>query len=270
MATLHQHSLNEPSLAEAVVHGQMTRRLHVLTSLLAFVVFAVLFDSYALSRPNHIFALVPRSKPTEGRPRHFLTLIPRHRPAEAPPRPVPALLPRSTIDPCRPAPVSTPFSMAPDALALAYMTAMSTDVPPLKQAIEFVRRGKSSEATQIEKSVREPMIKRLIEWVILRSDEPGAGFDRYAAFIRDNPAWPSLALLRRRAEGTLWQEKRDPATVRRFLGDKPTSGRLDRIAFSERMPSWDRSENAMRSSRPLVDDGSTNPVVLARAGYWRG
>src|SRR6266542_3484469 len=237
MATLHQHSLNEPSLAEAVVHGQMTRRLHVLTSLLAFVVFAVLFDSYALSRPNHIFALVPRSKPTEGRPRHFLTLIPRHRPAEAPPRPVPALLPRSTIDPCRPAPVSTPFSMPPDALALAYMTAMSTDVPPLKQAIEFVRRGKSSESTQIERSVREPMIKRLIEWVILRSDEPGAGFDRYAAFIRDNPAWPSLALLRRRAEGTLWQEKRAAATVRRFLGDKPTSvkGRLAlaRVLLSE-------------------------------------
>ena len=77
MATLHQQSVNEPSLAEAVVHGQMTRRLHVLTSLLAFVVFAVLFDSYALSRPNHIFALVPRSKPTEGRPRHFLTLIPQ-------------------------------------------------------------------------------------------------------------------------------------------------------------------------------------------------
>src|SRR5581483_10894274 len=49
-----------------------------------------------------------------------------------------------------------------------------------------------------------------------------------ATFIRDNPAWPSLGLLRRRAEGTLWQEKRDPLTVRRFLDGKPTSakGRL--------------------------------------------
>src|SRR6266487_5613973 len=221
----------------------MTRRLHTLTSFLAFVVFAVLFDSYALSRPQHILALVPR--PTEGRPRHFLALIPRHRPAEAPPRPVPALLPRSS-DPCRPAPVSTPFSMPPDALALAYMTAMSADVSALKQAIEFVRRGKSAEATQIKKSVREPTIKRLIEWAILRSEEPGAGFDRYAAFIRDNPAWPSLALLRRRAEGTLWQEKRDPATVRRFLRDKPTSGRLDRIAFSERSHDGIRSFPARR------------------------
>src|SRR5215472_9618419 len=131
----------------------MTRPLHVLTSSLALVVFAVLFDSYALSGPNHILALVPRSKPTEGRPRHFLALIPRHRPAEA--RPFLALLPRSrSSDPCRQVPVSTPFSMAPDALALA---AMSTDAPALKQAIEFVKRGKSAEATQIEKSVREPM-----------------------------------------------------------------------------------------------------------------
>src|SRR6266567_5171401 len=32
MATLHQHSVNEPSLAEPVVIGQMTRRLHTLTS----------------------------------------------------------------------------------------------------------------------------------------------------------------------------------------------------------------------------------------------
>src|SRR5262249_44499517 len=144
----------------------MTRPLHVLTSSLALVVFAVLFDSYALSGPNHILGLVPRSKPTEGRPRHFLALIPRHRPAET--RPLLALLPRGrSSDPCRPVPVSPPFSMAPDALALAYMAAMSTDIPALKQAIEFVKRGKSAEATLIEKSVREPMIKTLIEWVIL-------------------------------------------------------------------------------------------------------
>jgi soluble lytic murein transglycosylase len=127
--------------------------------------------------------------------------------------------------------------MPPDALALASINAMSTDVPAVKQAIELVRRRKSSEATQIEKTVREPMIKKLIEWVILRSEEGGASFDRYSAFIRDNPAWPSLALLRRRAEGTLWQEKRDPATVRRFLDGKPTSAQgrlvLARVLLSE-------------------------------------
>jgi hypothetical protein len=60
---LPQQSVNEPSLAEAVVHSQMTRPLHVLTSL-ALVVFAVLFDSYVLSGPNHILALsLSRSSP---------------------------------------------------------------------------------------------------------------------------------------------------------------------------------------------------------------
>ncbi len=121
--------------------------------------------------------------------------------------------------------------MPPDALALAAMNAMSTEVPAVKQAMELVRRRKTSEATQIEKTVRDPMLKKLIEWAILRSEESGAGFDRYAAFIRDNPAWPTLALLRRRAEGTLWQEKRDPATVRRFLDGKPTSA-LGRLALA--------------------------------------
>jgi peptidoglycan lytic transglycosylase len=117
--------------------------------------------------------------------------------------------------------------MPPDALALASMNAMSTDVPAVKQAIDLVRRGRSREATEIQKLVREPTVKKLIEWAILRSEEGGAGFDRYARFLRENPDWPGI-LLRRRAEGTLWQEKRDPQTVRRFLDGNPvsTKGRL--------------------------------------------
>jgi soluble lytic murein transglycosylase len=202
----------------------MGPRVCALASL--FVVLAALpTDSYAISRPKPLLALVPRPKLTESRPKHILVIIPRARPTGR----ILALLPRSrSSDPCNPVPVSTPFSTPPDALALASINAMSTDIPALKQVIELVRRGKSREATEIERSVRDPMIKKLIEWVILRSEEGSAGFDRYAAFIRDNPAWPSLALLRRRAEGTLWQEKRDPETVRRFLEGKPTSikGRL--------------------------------------------
>src|SRR6266496_1482210 len=143
-------------------------RLRVLASLLALIVFAALFvDSYAMSRLKHLLVLVPRPRPTESRPEHILAV---------PPRPT---------DPCAPAPASTPFALPPDALALASMNAMSADVPAVKQAIELVRKRKIREATEIEKSVREPMAQKLIEWVILRSEESGAGFDRYAAFIRD-------------------------------------------------------------------------------------
>jgi soluble lytic murein transglycosylase len=144
---------------------------------------------------------------------------------------------RGRPDPCAPAPVTNPFALPPDALALASMNAMSADAPAVKQAIELVRKRKISQATEIEKSARDPMAQRLVEWVILRSEDSGANFERYVAFIRDNPAWPTLALLRRRAEGALWQERRDAVTVRRFLGGKPTSAKgrlaLARVLLSE-------------------------------------
>ncbi len=136
--------------------SRVSLRLRVLASLLGFVVLAVFsVDAYAISRPKPILALIPRPKPTESRPNHLLALVPRQRPT----------------DPCAPAPVSTPFALPPDALALASMNAMSADVPAVKQAIELVRKRKIREATEIEKSVREPMAQKLIEWVILRSEE---------------------------------------------------------------------------------------------------
>jgi soluble lytic murein transglycosylase len=117
------------------------------------------------------------------------------------------------------------------------MNAVAADVSAVKRAIELVRKQKVGEATEIEKSAREPMAQKLIEWVILRSEDSNADFDRYARFIRDNPAWPSLALLRRRAEGALWQERPDAATVRRFLVGNPTSAKgrlaLARVLLSE-------------------------------------
>src|SRR6266705_1273223 len=195
-------------------------RLRVLASLLALVVFVAFFvDSSAMSRLKHVLVLVPRPRPTESRPEHILAV---------PPRPT---------DPCAPSPASTPFAVPPDALALASMNAMSADVPAVMQAIELVRKRKIKQATEIEKRIRDPMAQKLVEWVILRSEDGGADFDHYVAFIRDNPAWPTLALLRRRAEGALWQERRDAVTVRRFLGGKPTSAKgrlaLARVLLSE-------------------------------------
>ena len=85
------------------------------------------------ARPKHVLAVVPRSK-------HVLALVPRPRPTESHPKHILALVPRSRpTDLCAPAPVTTPFAMPPDALALAAMNAMSADVPAVKQAIELVR-----------------------------------------------------------------------------------------------------------------------------------
>ena len=97
-----------------------------------------------------------------------------------------------------------------------------------KQAIELVRRRKAKDAAVLAASTGDPTVAKLVEWALLRHFDSEAGFDRYAAFIRDNHDWPSIALLRRRAEGRLWQERRDGVTIRSFVGEEPTSpmGRL--------------------------------------------
>jgi hypothetical protein len=86
-----------------------------------------------------------------------------------------------------------------------------------------VRHRNFGEVTTLAATIGDPVARNLVEWTLLRdSDSPG-GFDRYAAFVQANTNWPSISMLRRRAEARLWQERRDAATVRRFLGGQPTS-----------------------------------------------
>jgi soluble lytic murein transglycosylase len=100
------------------------------------------------------------------------------------------------------------------------------DVDLVKQALDLVRRGKTSEATTIEKSIGDPLARKLVEWTIVRSDENDAGFDRLVTFSNENPSWPNALMIRKRAEGALWDERRSGDTVRAFFaGSKPITAK---------------------------------------------
>jgi soluble lytic murein transglycosylase len=124
---------------------------------------------------------------------------------------------RPTTDP----PAATSSAVAP----------LPPDRAATKQAIGLVRQYKSGEATALATSIGDPVAQKLVEWALLRRSDSGADFERYAAFIRANPHWPSIALLRRRAEARLWQERRDATSVRRFLDGEPTSA-MGRLALA--------------------------------------
>jgi soluble lytic murein transglycosylase len=102
---------------------------------------------------------------------------------------------------------------------------LSGDLAAVKDAIDLVRKGKTADATAAEKAIGDPGAQKLVEWFILRHPDGAANFSRYAAFIADNPGWPSMGQLRRRAEACLWQERSDAATVHRFTGDQPASAK---------------------------------------------
>jgi soluble lytic murein transglycosylase len=187
---------------------------HVLLWLIAAIMAAISVDAVASSR--HKPALSHRTKGMhQAAASHH-----KVRSARWGKKQTPEARPAS---PRAPAPAPTP--------AAVDLATLPADFRAAKQAINLVRRRKPAEATAIEHSIGDPVVQRLVEWLLLRHADSEAGFDRYAAFIRDNPQWPSIPLLRGRAEGRLWQERRDGAAVRQFLAGPPSSP-LGRLALA--------------------------------------
>ena len=150
------------------------------------------------------------------------------------PRSAPAFTP-STL-PLRPAEAgaSPPPRLKPlPALALAATSSTPPlDIAAVKQAIDLVHKGRTDEATGVEGTISDPVARKLVEWVILRSDETDLDFPRYAAFIAANPSWPSISALRRRAEAALWQQQADPRTVIEFFQSDPPRTAKGRFALA--------------------------------------
>jgi len=102
---------------------------------------------------------------------------------------------------------------------------LTGDLAVLRDTFDLVRHGKTADATDNAKKLTDPAAQKLAEWFILRDPDSQAEFYRYAEFISDNPEWPGVGLLRRRAEARLWQEKSTAATVHAFTGDQPVTAR---------------------------------------------
>jgi soluble lytic murein transglycosylase len=118
---------------------------------------------------------------------------------------------------------SVPLSREEVAYAPAISTSQS-DLSGVREAIELARHGKTADATDIEHRIEDPLARKLVEWAILRSDDNNdVDSTRYHAFIAANPGWPSINMFRRRAEGMLWQERADLATIHAIAGDRPFS-----------------------------------------------
>jgi soluble lytic murein transglycosylase len=110
--------------------------------------------------------------------------------------------------------------------------ALTGDLALVKNAIDLARKGKTTDASDAAKAIADPAGQKLVEWFLLRHSETQAGFGRYAAFLNGNPEWPSNALLRRRAEARLWQEKADAATIRAFFAEKAPLTAKGRFALA--------------------------------------
>jgi len=123
------------------------------------------------------------------------------------------------------------------------------ELAAIKQAIAAAQRGEITEAAKLVAN-SEPAARKLVEWTFLRGAGSAATFERYSGFIRSNPDWPSIPLLRRRAEASLWQKPRDAATVRGFIGEQP-AGALGKLALARALRVEGDRTGAEREVRAL-------------------
>src|SRR5437879_6322548 len=119
--------------------------------------------------------------------------LPKPRPGAAAGRPA-AAQPESNTGTVRSAPR---FATA------ASDSTSSVDLANVKEAIAAARKGNISQAGELQKTIADPIARKLVEWAILRSDDAESiELSRYTAFISENPSWPAIGLLKRRAEAT--------------------------------------------------------------------
>jgi soluble lytic murein transglycosylase len=99
------------------------------------------------------------------------------------------------------------------------------DVAAVKQALALLKDGDFNKAMSLAGNVSDPAARDLITWLAIRYTPKDVGFDRTRDFIRRNPNWPSMTLIKRRAEGLLLSEKRDAKDVLGYFGNsQPVSG----------------------------------------------
>jgi len=157
---------------------------------------------------------------------------------------------RANVTPPAPS-MPPPLLRSTPALAMATSAATSPlDLNALKQAVDLVGKSRSDEAANLENSISDPLARKLIEWLVLRSDDTTATFSRYAAFIAANSSWPSIVTLRRRAEAMLWQERSDPTTVLAFFKTDPPRTAKGKFALARALLSQGDSAGAHQA----IDD----------------
>lgn len=93
----------------------------------------------------------------------------------------------------------------------------SASVETMKQAFSAYRDGDIQEGDRLAASLSDPWLRVTTEWAALRILQDKAGFERLNAFLTARPDWPTVTLLRRRAEESLSTTEIDTQTVLAFF-----------------------------------------------------
>ncbi len=127
------------------------------------------------------------------------------------------------------------------------------DLARLKVAVDAARNSRAKEALAAAAQIQDPVARKLVYWMVIRQSPNDFGFDNIAAFIEENPGWPTQSTLRRRAERVLFQENRNPDRALRFFAQQPPLSGEGKVALA----------------RALAANGNSSDAAQWVRGAWR-
>jgi hypothetical protein len=137
----------------------------------------------------------------------------------------------------------------------------SSDLAAIRVAIALAHKGEAAQASDVKESIADLVARKVAEWAILRSDNNEVDFKRHVAFISDNPSWPNIGLLRRRALGGIT----DAASARAALPKlQEVTAQIDKVDDHQPSAQCRRPGIASTLSSNWLSDGISGFTSPAR------
>ncbi|MEY3527468.1 MAG: hypothetical protein RI997_1577, partial [Pseudomonadota bacterium] len=133
----------------------------------------------------------------------------------------------------------------------------------LKAAIGAYREADLVQGDAIAARLNDPLARMILEWVALRNVPEKAGLERIAAFLKANPTWPVLALIRRKGEDALRTEKRDDETVLAFVGKERPLTAVGRVMLARALKGRGQMAEAVKLAASVWQDDSVPDEIEA-------
>ena len=113
-------------------------------------------------------------------------------------------------------------SSAEPAPFFSELVATPVDITGVKPALALYARGDLAGGDALAKTISDPVARASVDYAALRLMPHAVGYERIMAFLDANPGWPSQGWLAKRAEESLFADKRNARVVKaHFSVHKP-------------------------------------------------
>jgi len=97
----------------------------------------------------------------------------------------------------------------------------SADIAIYKQAFALVGKDRWAEAMATAAKAKNPLPRKVIQWLNLTRPGPGRSFDEITAFMVKNPSWPRMGTLQAQAERAMPEALPAKSVIAWFNGREP-------------------------------------------------